>query len=472
MKGQSVLIIDDEKLVRWSIKQKLESAEFQTLKAGTAKEGMSLFKAHLLDLVTLDVRLPDDHGLKVLLEMKKLSPGVPVIMITAHGAVEDAVRSLQIGAYDYLEKPIDFSRLVHSIHRALEASDLRRQLESAKKEIEETYSVDKIIGTSVAMREAKALVVRVAKSQARTILIQGESGTGKDLVAKALHYQSERAMKPFTVLNCAAIPEQLLESELFGHERGAFTDAKSLKKGLFELANGGTLFFDEISELDLNLQSKLLRVLEEQCFRRIGGVKDIQTDVRVICASNKDLEEMVEAQGFREDLFYRLSVIPIDLPTLRDRGGDVDLLIDHFIQDFNARFRKAVTGVSASARQRLREYRWPGNVRELKNAIERALILQDDGVIELDVLPPRIVARAQPKSPSVESLSVPAEGIDLYDVERELIRQALIRAGGNQSQAARLLSVTRDTLRYKMKKFSLPKGLEALTEAAAPGAAA
>ena len=201
-------------------------------------------------------------------------------------------------------------------------------------------------------------------------------------------------------------------------------------------------------------------------------MKDIQTDVRVICASNKDLEEMVEAQGFRDDLFYRLSVIPIDLPTLRDRGADVDLLIDHFIQDFNARFRKAVTGVSASARQRLREYRWPGNVRELKNAIERALILQDDGLIELDVLPPRIVASAQHKSPSAESLSVPAEGIDLYDVERELIRQALIRAGGNQSQAARLLSVTRDTLRYKMKKFSLPKGLEALTEAAAPGAAA
>ncbi len=458
MKGKTVLIVDDEKLVRWSIRQKAESQEYAALEAATGEDAIRLFHEHMPDLVTLDMQLPDMNGLQVLVELKKIAPTVPVIMITAHGAIADAVKALQIGAYDYQEKPVDFGRLLHSFTHALETSELRRQVERNKREQEETYSVDRIVGNSEVLRRVKALVGKVADSEARTILVQGESGTGKDLVAKALHYQSRRAHKPFMVLNCAAIPEQLLESELFGHERGAFTDAKTLKKGLFEIADNGTLFFDEISEMNIHLQSKLLRVLEEQTFRRIGGVKDISTDVRVICASNKDLEKLAAEGGFRTDLFYRLSVIPLTLPPLRDRDGDIRLLVDHFVADYNVRFRKRVEGVSAAAMRILENYHWPGNVRELKNAIERALILQDDGVIEPDLLPLRVrgAQRGSHQAPG-GLVTFPPDGLDLYRVEEELIRQALVRAGGNQTKAARLLSITRDTLRYKVKKYGLGK---------------
>ncbi len=458
MKGKTVLIVDDEKLVRWSIRQKVESQEFAALEAETGGEAIRLFQEHMPDLVTLDVQLPDTNGLQVLIDMKKLAPAVPVIMVTAHGAISDAVKALQIGAYDYLEKPIDFSRLLHSFSHALETTELRKQVERTKREQEQTYSVDRIVGESEVLERIKKLVQKVADSEAKTILVQGESGTGKDLVAKALHYQSRRANRPFMVLNCAAIPEQLLESELFGHERGAFTDAKTLKKGLFEIADGGTIFFDEISEMNIHLQSKLLRVLEEQTFRRIGGVKDISTDARVICASNKDLEKLAAEGGFRSDLFYRLSVIPLTLPPLRDRDGDIKLLVDHFVNEYNLRFRKTVKGVSPAAMRILENYHWPGNVRELKNAIERALILQDGGMIEPDILPLRVRGTRRDSQRLPTGLTTfPAEGIDLYKVEEELIRQALIRAGGNQTKAARLLSVTRDTLRYKVKKYGLAK---------------
>ena len=296
-------------------------------------------------------------------------------------------------------------------------------------------------------------------SEASTILIEGESGTGKDLVAKALHYQSRRRKHPFVVLNCAAIPEHLLENELFGHERGAFTDAKTLKKGLFELADGGSVFFDEISGMHLNLQSKLLRVLEDQTFRRIGGLKDITTSVRVICASNKNLEKMASKGEFREDLFYRLSVIPILMPPLRERKEDIRLLVKHFVQEYNVRFSKSIKGVPEKAMKILEEYDWPGNVRELRNAIERAMILQDEGYIDEHVFPVRI-SEFGGESKSLlpdERLSIPSQGIDLYEVEADLIRQALVKAGGNQTQASRFLSITRDTLRYKMKKYGLEK---------------
>ena len=435
------------------------------LEAGTADEAIALFKENMPDLVTLDVRLPGTNGLKVLLEMKKLAPDTPIIMITAYGAVDDAVKALQIGAYDYLEKPINFERLLHSLSNAFETTDLRTEVQRSKREQQGTYTVDRIIGESRIIQEVKALVKRVADSEANTIVIEGESGTGKDMVAKALHYQSRRRNHPFVVLNCAAIPEQLLENELFGHERGAFTDARTMKKGLFELADGGTVFFDEISGMQLNLQSKLLRVLEDQIFRRIGGVKDIHTNVRVVCASNKDLEKMATGGYFREDLFYRLSVIPITLPPLRDRKDDIPLLVDHFVDEYNIRFRKSIKGVFSKALRILENYDWPGNVRELKNAIERAMILQDDGHIDETLLPLRISAFEDGSKGllSDESLSIPAQGIDLYEVEKDLIRRALAKAGGNQTQASRLLSITRDTLRYKMKKYGLEKhGLEVL----------
>ena len=467
MRPRTVLVVDDEKLLRWSIRQKLESAEYQVLEAATAEEAIKLFKDHMPDLVTLDVRLPDGSGLKVLLEMKKASPLVPVIMITAYAAVDDAVKALQIGAYDYLEKPINFDRLLHSLGNAFETSRLRTEVKRTEQEQELAYSVERIIGESKAIREIKKLTTTVADSPANTILIQGESGTGKDMVAKALHYQSHRRRRPFVVLNCAAIPEQLLENELFGHERGAFTDAKTMKKGLFELADGGSVFFDEISEMHLNLQAKLLRVLEDQTFRRIGGIKDIQTDVRVICASNRDLEKTAEQGNFRQDLFYRLSVIPIDLPSLRERREDIDLLVDHFLKEYNLRFKKSIKGITAKARKVLNDYDWPGNVRELKNAIERAMILQDQGYIDEGALPLRISEfRRESLGPSGDSLlSIPSEGIDLYQVEKELIRQALIQSRGNQTQASHLLSITRDTLRYKMKKYGIDKEGKSLSSA-------
>jgi len=392
--------------------------------------------------------------------MKKFSPNVPVIMITAYGAVEDAVKALKIGAYDYLEKPINFDRLLHSLQNAVETVTLREQVARTRKEESSSHSLDSIIGVSDHIRSVKQLVRKVAVSEASTILVQGESGTGKELVAKALHYESNRSRQPFMILNCAAIPEQLLESELFGHERGAFTDAKAMKKGLFELADGGSIFFDEISEMAINLQAKLLRVLEDQTFRRIGGIKDIQVDVRVICASNRDVETIAAEGKFREDLFYRLSVIPITIAPLRERRDDIAVLIDHFVDFYNARFTKSALGFTEESRAALEAYDWPGNVRELRNAVERAMILQDEGLLTLDLLPLRISEfKADGRlTTSSGTFSIPEAGIDLYDVEKRLIQQALNRAGGNQSKASRLLSITRDTLRYKMKKYGLRKG--------------
>jgi len=457
---KTVLVVDDEKLVRWSIRQKLESAGYQVFEADSCEAARALFKENLPDLVTLDVRLPDGSGLKLLLDMKKFSPNVPVIMITAYGAVEDAVKALKIGAYDYLEKPINFDRLLHSLQNAVETVTLREQVARTRKEERSSHSLDSIIGVSDHIRSVKQLVRKVAVSEASTILVQGESGTGKELVAKALHYESNRSRQPFMILNCAAIPEQLLESELFGHERGAFTDAKAMKKGLFELADGGSIFFDEISEMAINLQAKLLRVLEDQTFRRIGGIKDIQVDVRVICASNRDVETIAAEGKFREDLFYRLSVIPITIAPLRERRDDIAVLIDHFVDFYNARFTKSALGFTEESRAALEAYDWPGNVRELRNAVERAMILQDEGLLTLDLLPLRISEfKADGRlTTSSGTFSIPEAGIDLYDVEKRLIQQALNRAGGNQSKASRLLSITRDTLRYKMKKYGLRKG--------------
>ncbi len=456
---KTVLVVDDERLLRWSLKQKLESAGYFVLEAENGEEALKLFDKHLPDLVTLDIRLPDTNGLKLLLSIKKVSPDTPIIMITAYGAVDDAVKALQIGAYDYLEKPISFDRLLHSMRNALESTRLKRELEQSKSEQKTVYSVDRIIGDTPLMVELKRLISKVAESEAVTILIQGESGTGKDMAARALHYESRRASRPFTILNCAAIPEQLLETELFGHERGAFTDAKSMKKGLFELADGGTVFFDEISELPLNLQAKLLRVLEDQTFRRIGGIKDIKTNVRVICASNKDLEKMVSDGEFRADLFYRLSIIPIVFPPLRERKDDIGPLLEHFVADYNRRFNKRIPGFSTAAMRIFHHYHWPGNVRELKNAVERGMILQDEGPLDIDLLPLRISSSGEGgvSAPLIGHMTIPPQGIDLYEVEKGFIQSALIKARGNQSQAARLLSISRDTLRYKVKKYNLNK---------------
>jgi DNA-binding NtrC family response regulator len=363
-----------------------------------------------------------------------------------------------MGAYDYINKPFNHDELVVTIGRALESSHLRREVRHLRAEQQERYGLSNIIGRSQAMLEVFELIEKIARSQATTVLITGESGTGKDLVAKAIHYASDRANRPFMNITCSALPETLLESELMGHERGSFTDARYLKKGLFELADGGTVFLDEIGDMGVLLQAKLLRFLQEKTFKRVGGTKDITVDVRIIAATNRDLGKAVRDGRFREDLYYRLKVIPMTLPPLRDREEDVPLLVKYFVDTFNREFKKATKGVTSEALERLITYPWPGNVRELRNVIERAMILENKPEITLQDLPREIRDRAvEAEAPAAapSGFHLPETGFSLKKIEQEMVRQALEKSAGNQSRAARLLSISRDTLRYKMKKYGL-----------------
>lgn len=363
MAKESILIVDDEKLIRWSMKQKLESWGYQVSEGENLQEALKKFQQETPDLMTLDIRLPDGSGIDFLRQAKEIQPSVPVIMITALGVVDVAVQALKLGAYDFIEKPINLEKLQNSIRNALEARRLKTQLAQASSSNKTRFSLDNIVGQSKAIREVLQLIQRLAQAGPTTLLVQGESGTGKDLASRALHYQSARRDNPFFALNCAAIPETLIETELFGYEKGAFTDAKVMKKGIFEMADGGTVFLDEISEMTLNLQSKFLRVLEDQTFRRVGGAKDISVNVQVVASTNRDLEVAVKEGKFREDLFYRLSVIPIQMPPLRERKEDLPLLVAHFIQRYNTQFRKRVKDVSADGMKLMMSYAWPGNIR-------------------------------------------------------------------------------------------------------------
>src|SRR5690348_5726749 len=387
MAGERVLIVDDERLVRWSLRQKCEEWGYQVSEADTGDSALALARHESPDLVLLDVRLPDANGLQVLEELKKNQDARAVIMITADPQLDDIKTALKLGAYDFVGKPLDFDELLVAMKNALEATRLRSEVQSLRGEVRRRTGYHSVIGTSAKMTELMGFVRKVASSEATTILIQGESGTGKDLIAKAIHYESSRQEKPFVAINCSAIPETLMEAELFGHERGAFTDAKAMKKGLFEVADGGTLFLDEIGELSPLLQAKLLRVLEDQVIRRVGGVKDIQVDVRVIAASNRDLERAVREGHFRQDLYYRLAIISIFLPPLRERKEDVPALVDFFVEHYNRKFRKNVQGLNEETRRLLMNYSWPGNVRELKNALERAMLLEDGTLLKPDDLP-------------------------------------------------------------------------------------
>lgn len=453
--SKTVLIVDDEKLLRWSLKQKLETWGYNVVEAEDGAAALKALESQSPDAVTLDMRLPDYGGLELLIRIRKQRPELPILMITAHATVSDAVRSLQLGAFDYLEKPINFERLENTLKNALESQALRSVVELATSESRAEYAPDNIVGNSPALTDAKKLIAKLAASETQTLLIEGESGTGKDLVAKALHYHSSRSRQPFVIQNCAALPETLMESELYGYEKGAFTDARTTKKGLFELADGGTIFLDEIGELPLHLQSKLLRVLEDHSIRRIGGVKDIKIDVRVIAASNRNLGEMAKKKTFREDLFYRLSIIPISLPPLRDRKEDIPLLLKHFIGLYNTRFKKTVQGVSPDALKMLMAYHWPGNIRELRNMVERAMILAGDELLGSSDFQLRIGPEPLEADSAGEEWKLPASGVSLYEVEKLLIQQAIAMSHGNKTNAARLLRISRDTLRYKVKKYKL-----------------
>lgn len=486
MPQPKVLIVDDEKLVRWSLRQKCEEWGYQALEAPDASTALSLVRDEQPEVVLLDVRLPDQSGLDVLEKLKQTGDARAVIMITADPQLDDVKAAIKMGAYDFIGKPLDFDELQVTLQNAIEATRLRSEVESLRGEVRKRAGYHDIIGVSRKMTELMHFVRKVAASEATTILIQGESGTGKDLIAKAIHYQSARQDRPFVPINVSAIPETLLESELFGHERGAFTDAKAMKKGLFEIADGGTLFLDEIGELTPFLQAKLLRVLEDQVIRRVGGVRDIQVDVRVIAASNRDLERAVREGHFRQDLYYRLAIISIFIPPLRERREDILPLVDFFIEHYNRKFRKSVRGITAETRRLLLNYDWPGNVRELKNAIERAMILEDEPVLRPDYLPfsvrqphtgvtafehtasPPSGGQPLPNGRWLPPLSIPEGGTSLEEIERALVELALRQSGGNQTHAARLLDISRDALRYKMKKFGLMHSEEEKEEQPSP----
>jgi DNA-binding NtrC family response regulator len=477
MPKEKILIVDDEKLVRWTLQQKCAEAGYQTLEAENGAQALQLAQAESPEIILLDVRMPDISGIEVLERIKQSGQNPAVIMITAAPQLEDIKAALKMGAYDFVSKPLNLDELAVTIENAAETTRLRGEVETLRGEVRRHAGYHEVIGVSRRITELMKFVRKVAVSEAVTILIQGESGTGKDLVAKAIHYESRRQEKPFVAINCSAIPETLMEAELFGHERGAFTDAKAMKKGLFEVADGGTLFLDEIGELSPFLQAKLLRVLEDQVIRRVGGVRDIQVDVRVIAASNRDLERAVREGHFRQDLYYRLAIISIYLPPLRERKEDVLPLVDFFIDLYNRRFRKSIRGISDATRRLLLAYRWPGNVRELRNAVERAMILEEEQVLRPEYLPFSVTDPGAgvtsfehaglPDSPAARetgrrlpALSIPEGGTSLEEMEREMVTLALRQAHGNQTHAARLLDISRDALRYKMKKFNLLPGEE------------
>jgi two-component system response regulator AtoC len=451
MPNATILVVDDEQLIRWSLAERLRADGYEVLEAPTGEDALARMLDGV-DLVLLDYKLPDIDGVTVLRRMKEHDPDILVILLTAFATVETAVEAMKIGAYHFANKPFNLDDISSTVAKALETTQLRREVRMLRASQAQPYAFDRIVGESQVMGDLRELLRKIASSPASTVLLTGESGTGKDLAAKVLHFNSHRANRPFVNITCSAIPEALLESELFGHERGAFTDARQQKRGLFEQADGGTVFLDEIGEMVPALQAKLLRFLEEKAFKRVGGAHDIRVDVRVVAATNRNLEEQVRTGQFREDLFYRLNVLPIVLPSLRAHLDDVPALVGFYIDLFNREFRKNVRGASAEALRELRAYGWPGNIREVRNAVERAMLLAEGPWLEPHDFP-AVAARRQ----IAHGIALPAEGVDLEQLERSLVVQALERSGHNQTRAATLLGLNRDQIRYRIEKFGLAK---------------
>ncbi|HEX2714118.1 MAG TPA: sigma-54 dependent transcriptional regulator, partial [Candidatus Acidoferrales bacterium] len=404
-----------------------------------------------IDLVVTDFKLPGMSGLEFLQAAKRVNASLPFVVMTAYGSVEMAVDAMKAGASDYVLKPFSFAEMSMVIRKELDASHLREENRSLREALGQRYSYRNIVARSAKMQEVLALVERVAPSNS-TVLLGGESGVGKDLVARSIHENSRRASGPFVKINCTAIPENLLESELFGYEKGAFTGATSSKPGKFELADKGTIFLDEIGDVPAAIQVKLLRVLQEREFERLGGTKTLKVDVRLVAATNRNLRAALEQRTFREDLYYRLNVVPIDIPPLRDHKEDIPDLVDHFIARFASESGKAIRGITPAARQLMMNFHWPGNVRELENIVERAVALSDGPLLDvadihLDVVPPATSTAGSP---------FPPEGMTLEQWEDEMIREAVRRANGNKSQAARLLGLSRNALRYRLSKIGVP----------------
>jgi DNA-binding NtrC family response regulator len=452
-----ILVVDDEKLIRWSVGERLQRGGYEVISAESGEEALEKLVAEAPDLILLDVRLPGIDGLATLQRALERHPDTAVLMMSAHSTVDIAVEAMKHGAVDFLVKPFPFQALDAAVERALTTARTRRQIQALTTERRGgTEALGAIVGRSACIEQVRSMCARLAGSDATTLLIEGESGSGKEIVARAVHFASARADRPFLQVNCAALPENLLESELFGHERGSFTDAHALKRGLFESAEGGTVMLDEIGDLHPGGQAKLLRLLENKTFRRVGGVTELRADVRVLAATNVNLEERVAEGRFRADLFFRLNVVRIVVPPLREHVEDIPLLAAHFIARFNQEMKRHVKGVSASALEMLQAYHWPGNVRELRNVIERAFILHANAEeLRPEHLPPELRGAPAQRRAEKPVSAVPPDGLVLEDVEKKLIREALERSSGNQSKAARLLGISRDTLRYRLKKHDL-----------------
>jgi two-component system, NtrC family, response regulator AtoC len=451
-----ILVVDDEKLIRWSVAERLQRDGYEVLSAESGEQALEIVAATPPDLMLLDVRLPGIDGVQTLQRALSIHPEVAVLMMSAHSTVDVAVEAMKHGAIDFLVKPFPFQQLDAAVERALANARTRRQIATLTSDKRGAGALEAIVGGSAVMEQVRSMISRLASSDTTTVLIEGESGSGKEVVARAIHFQSGRADRPIMQVNCAALPEHLLESELFGHERGAFTDAHTQKRGLFESAEGGSVMLDEIGDLPPGGQAKLLRLLENKTFRRVGGVQELRADVRVIAATNVNLEERVSEGRFRADLFFRLNVVRIVVPPLREHVDDVPTLAAHFIARFNQEMKRQVKGISPGAVEMLKAYHWPGNVRELRNVMERAFILHaGTDEIRPEHLTPELRRTAPPKRQDKIVPQITEQGLVLDDVERKLIAEAMERASGNQSKAARLLGVSRDTLRYRLKKHGM-----------------
>ncbi len=455
IKEPLVLVVDDEESIREGLRNLLELEGFSVETAADGREALHKTAEFLPDAAVVDLKMPNMDGHTFLKEVKHIDPELPVIFLTGHGTIEDAVKAMQNGAYDFITKPPNTNHLILLIKRAINERNLKRENKQLKERIREKTGLEKIVGESPAIRKVKEQIKLIAPTDA-TVLITGESGTGKELVAEAIHQLSPRRNGPFVKVSCAALPETLLESELFGHEKGAFTGAVSSRKGRFELANGGTIFLDEIGEISPRVQVKLLRVIQEKEFERVGGEKTIKVDIRIITATNRDLEKEVKKGNFREDLYYRLRVINIHLPPLRERKEDIPLLLNHFLEEFSKRYSRNIKGFTQKAVEILTSYDWPGNIRELQNVVESCVVLAQGEWIDEDDLPSFIKRTPHPAEETEEGdyIKIPI-GTPLKEVEKRVIVETLLKNNGNKAQTARQLGIGRKTLFRKLEEFGI-----------------
>jgi len=453
MAKERILVVDDEEMIRWTFNQALSDEGYQVEEAETGEEALDKFSNHRFDLVILDIKLPGVQGDEVLQKIMEADRDSLVIMVTAHGGVESAVQCMKLGAFHYLQKPFDIDEVKLFVRQALEIASLKIRIDDHVEQQKDLFSFEGIIGDSPAMQKVFDVAKKVAARPTSTLLILGESGTGKGLLAKAIHYASPISKEPFIEINCAAIPDTLLESELFGYEPGAFTDAKKRKLGHIEKADGGTLFLDEIGDMSLPLQAKLLKVIEEKKFTRLGGEDTITVDVRFVAASNKSLTDMVKESTFREDLLFRLNVITIQLPALRERGDDIIILAKHFISQLNPEMGRNIESISPDAAAALRSYHWPGNIRELRNTIERVMILEEGPTLELENLPANIQGKIQPGEGHEGPMT-------LEELEKDYILRTLDSNSGNISQTAKTLGISRHTIMRKLERWGKSAGVK------------